>query len=196
MVLGSLSFAGLSYADNYGAGNYNAGVYCGGSNTCGISLSTSGTVSLNITPVGGSTICTDSSDSAAVTTDSGAGYTLTLGDGDTNTNLVGGSHGGTIAASSGTVGSPAVLTANKWGYRVDGLGGFGSGPTTSGTNTAPLSLTFAGVQSSANTPDTIASSSAPADPAVTTTVWYGACANTTLPTDTYSDSVTYTAVVN
>jgi hypothetical protein len=191
-ALAVLVFGGMSYANNYGSGNYGACQY----GSCGISLTTNGTVNLNITPVGGSTICTDQSDSAGVTTDSSTGYTLTLGDSDTNTNLAGASHGGNIAATSGTLASPVVLTANKWGYRVDSLGSFGSGPTSAGTNTAPLSLTFAGIQSSSNTPDTIATSSTAADPTVTTTVWYGACVDTTIPADSYSDTVTYTAVTN
>jgi hypothetical protein len=35
-----------------------------------------------------------------------------------------------------------------------------------------------------------------ANPTVTTSVWYGACAAATLTADTYSDTVTYTAVTN
>lgn len=191
-VLAVLLFGGMSYANNYGSGYYGACNY----GSCGITLTTNTTVNLNITPVGGSTRCTDQSDSAAVLTDSSTGYTLTLGDSDTNTNLAGAIHGGNIAATSGTFAAPVVLTANKWGYRVDSLGSFGSGLTTAGTNTAPLALTFAGILSSASTPDTIATSSSPANSAVTTTVWYGACADTSIPGDTYSDTVTYTAVTN
>lgn len=181
-----------AFAQVYGDGDYGACTY----NNCGISLTTSGTVNINVTPVGGATTCSDNSDSVGVTTDSSTGYTLTLGDSDTNTNLVGGSHGGNIPAISGTPSSPTVLTANTWGYRVDGLSGFGSGPTTVGNNTSPLGLGFAGIESSSNTPDTISTTSSPADPAQTTTVWYGICANSSLVADTYSDTVTYTAVVN
>ena len=191
-VLAVILFGGMSYANNYGSGYYGACQY----GSCGITLTTNTTVSLNITPVGGSTRCTDQSDSAVVLTDSSTGYTLTLGNTTTNTNLAGAIHGGNIAATSGTLVTPAVLTANTWGYRVDSLGSFGSGLTTAGINTAPLALTFAGIQSSSNPADTIATSSSAADPAVTTTVWYGACADTSIPGDTYSDMVTYTAVTN
>lgn len=180
------------FANTYGNGNYGACTY----NNCGITLSTSGNVNLNITLVGGGPTCSDNSDSVGVNTDSSTGYTLTLIDSTTNTNMVGASHGSNIAAASGTTSSPAVLTADTWGYRVDGLSGFGSGPTSSGSNTSPLSLTFAGVQPSSGTPDTIATSSSPADPTVTTPVWYGVCADSTIPADTYSNVVTYTAVTN
>jgi hypothetical protein len=191
-LVASTMLVGLSYANTYGSGTYNSCQYGG----CSITLSTSTTVNLPITPVGGSTTCTTQSDSVGVLTDSSTGYTLTLGDSDTTTSLTGASHGGTIAASSGTPAAPSVLTANKWGYRVDGLSSMGSGPTSAGTNTAPLSLTFAGVESSSNTADTIATSSTAADPTVTTNVWYGACAAATLTADTYTDIVTYTAVTN
>ncbi len=191
-MLAAVALVAPSYANTYGSGNYGTCQYGG----CSITLTTSGTVSLPITPVGGSTTCTTQSDSVGVLTDSSTGYILTLADSDTTTALSGVSHGGTITASSGTPASPATLSANKWGYRVDGLSSLGSGPTTAGTNTAPLSLTFAGVQPSSGTPDTIATTSVAANPTVTTSVWYGACAAATLTADTYSDTVTYTAVTN
>jgi hypothetical protein len=193
LSIASLSLlSGLSYANNYGSGTYNSCQF----GSCSISLTTSSTVSLPVTPVGGSTVCTDQSDSVGVTTDSSTGYTLTLGDADTNTNLVGVSHAGTIPTSSGTLASPATLSSSKWGYRIDGLGSLGSGPTSAGTNTAPLSLTFAGLQSSSGTADTIATSSVAANPTVTTIVWYGVCVGSTVVADTYADSVTYTAITN
>jgi len=188
----ALVFVGVAAASPYGSDQYGTCQY----GSCSISLSTSGTVSLPLTPVGGSTICTTQADSVGVLTDASDGFTLKLADNDTNTTLVGSSHGGTFTASSGTPASPSVLTAGKWGYRVDGLGGMGSGPTSAGTNTAPLSLTFAGVQPSSGTPDTIVTTSVAANPTVTTNVWYGVCAASTQLADTYTDVVTYTAVTN
>jgi len=144
---------------------------------------------------GASTTCTVQSDSVAVTTDSSTGYTLTLNDNDTS-NQMPGSNGGTIDALSGTNASPALFSVNKWGYRVDDNGGFGSGPTAASSNSGLPSATFAAVPLSSATPDTIATSVAPADPALTTSVWYGLCASASTLNGSYSDSVLYTAVVN
>jgi hypothetical protein len=192
MLLLSALFVGFASAIPYGDGTYGTCTY----NTCGISIATNGTVNVNITPSGTSTTCSTQSDSVIVTTYSSTGYTLTLANSSTNTNLVGGTYGGTIPAVSGTLSSPVVLTANTWGYRVDGVGGFGSGPTSAGNNTAPLSLPFAKVQPSSGTPDTIATTSSAAGSGQTTIVWYGVCANASTEADTYTSSVTYTAVVN
>lgn len=190
LIAFSLGFSVVG-ANPYGDGDYGSCEY----GDCSISLSTSGTDNVNITPASGTT-CSDQSDSVGVNTDSSTGYTLTLADSSSNTNLVGSTHGGNIPAVSGTLSFPVVLTANTWGYRLDGWDNFGSGPTTAQNNTAPLSLTFAGVESSLSTPDTINSTSSPADPTQTNLVWYGVCTNTSIPADTYTTSVTYTAVVN
>jgi hypothetical protein len=182
-------------ANAYQSGTYGSGTYgsCAYGIACSISLTSNGTVSLNVTPgVGGA--CTIQSDTASVLTDDANGYTLTLADNSTNTGLVNGSY--TIPATSGTFASPTALTANTWGYRVDGAGSFGSGPTTSQTNISPGSLTFAAIEASNQTPDVLANTSTAADPAVTTTVWYGACANQTVTSGTYTTQVTYTALTN
>jgi hypothetical protein len=176
--------------DSYSNGTYSACQY----NACGISLTSSGTVDLSVIP-GASTTCTVQSDSVAVTTDSSTGYTLTLNDGDTS-NQMPGSNGGAINAVSGTNAAPATLGANTWGYRVDGNGGFGAGPTSASSNGSVPAGAFAAVPLSSAAPDTIATSSVAADPAVTTPVWYGLCANAAVPNGNYSDSVVYTAVVN
>lgn len=195
LSLGLLFFGDAAYvhASNfaYGDGNYGACTY----NVCAITLTTSGTVNLNIVPTG-SGACTIQKDVVGVTTDSSTGYSLTLGDSDTSNNLAGASHGSHISAGSGTQASPAALTANTWGYRVDNVGSFGGGPTSANTNIAIPSTTFAAIPLSSQTADTLANSSSPADPTVNTNVWYGACADTTIPDDTYSDVVTYTAVIN
>lgn len=175
----------------YGTGSYGTCTY----NSCGITLGSSGTVSLNITPAGGTTKCTTASDQVQVTTDSSTGYTLTMSDVDTTTVLNNGS-GGTIPSTTSTQASPSVLVANKWGYRVDSIAGFGAGPTSGGSNTGIPAVTFALIPSSSGAADTLAATSVAADPAVSTYVWYGACVNATTTAGTYSDSVVYTAVVN
>lgn len=178
-------------SSNYGMGTYGSCSY----NTCGVSLTSSGSINLNITPSAGTT-CTVGSDSVAVTTDSSSGYTLQLNDTDTANQLAGAATGSSIPATSATSGSPAALSAGHWGYRVDGMGSFGAGPTSALSNGAVPGVTFAAVPLSSGTPDTIATTSVPADPAVTTTVWYGVCASTAQASDTYTDNVTYTAIVN
>jgi hypothetical protein len=148
---------------------------------------------LNVTPAAGGK-CTIQSDTVSVLTDDSNGYTLTLADSGSNTALINGSY--SINAGSGTFASPSALTANSWGYRVDGVGSFGSGPTTAQTNISPPPSLFAAVQSSLSLPDTLVSTTAAADPAVTTKVWYGACANTSVASGAYTTQVIYTAVAN
>lgn len=186
-------FNGLAMA--YPSGTYGSGAYgsCEYGVACSISLTSNGTVSLSVTP-NSSGSCTIQSDSATVFTDDTNGYSLTLADSGTNTALINGSS--TINATSGTITSPTSLSGNSWGYRVDGLGSFGSGPTTSQSNVAHNSTLFAGIEASDQLPDTIATTSGAADPAVTTTVWYGACADTSVSSGTYTTQVIYTAVAN
>jgi hypothetical protein len=186
--IGSLALA-------YPTGNYGSGTYgwCEYGTVCSITLVSDGNITLNVTPTSGGS-CTIHSDTASVQTDDTNGYVLTLADTTTNTSLVNGSH--SITAGSGTLASPAALTSNSWGWRVDSLGSFGSGPTTAQDNVSPDSTSFAAIQSSSDTPDTIATSSTAADPAVVTTVWYGECANTSVVSGSYATTVTYTAVAN
>lgn len=175
---------------NYGSGSYGTCTY----GTCSITLTTSGSISANVTPAAGATRCTVSSDSVTATTDSTTGYVVTLSDTDTTNTLVGTS--ATIPATSGTPASPVALTANKWGFRVDNTAGFGAGPTSGVTNAAIPALTFAAVPLSSGTAATIRSTSTADGSSVATPVWYGVCADTTLTSGAYTDSVTYTAVVN
>lgn len=180
------------YADGtYGSGNYGACQY----SSCSISLSSQGLVEADIIPAGGATTCTVKSDSVVVTTDSSTGYTLTLNDSDT-VNTMTRSGGVTIDAVAGTSTSPTVLSAHTWGYRVDGVAGFGAGPTSAVTNTSVPGVTFAAVPISTDTPGIVVASTTAADPGVTIPVWYGVCANTSTQSGTYSDNVVYTAVIN
>jgi hypothetical protein len=154
-----------------------------------ISMSTSGTVNLAITPTGSGS-ATSASDTVSVSTNRSAGYNLKIADADATLTLTKGPD--TIAAAGGTFAAPAALGNNTWGYRVDNAGTFGAGPTTAQTNVASLSNTWAAISTTAQTIKTTATT-ATND---TTTVWYGAMADTSKPDGTYSDIVTYTATTN
>jgi hypothetical protein len=158
-----------------------------------ISVFTSnGTVTANVTPTGAGAQ-TIASDTLTVSTNDTLGYTLQIADTDATTTLVSGAN--TIAASPGTQATPLAQAANAWGYRVDSVGGFGAGPT-SGQSSAAISGTikFAGMPANSS-PNTLKATATTASND-TTTVWYGVTANTTQPSGTYSDSVTYTATAN
>lgn len=174
---------------NYGAGTYGTCTY----NTCSISLTTSGSISADVTPASGTTKCTVSNDVVTASTDSSTGYTVSLTDTDTSNTLNGPV---TLSASAATPASPAVLTANTWGYRVDSIAGFGTGPTSGVASGAIPAVTFAGVPISSGTPGLIRTTSTADTGTVNTSVWYGVCVNSSLQSGAYSDSVTYTAVIN
>lgn len=158
-----------------------------------ISLFTSnGTVSINAIPTA-SGVQTIANDTVTVSTNDAAGYTLKLAETGASSALTSG--GNSIAASSGSQSTPVVEAANTWGYRVDGVGGFGSGPTTATSNTAISgTIKFAAVPATAS-PDTLKTTATTASND-TTTVWYGVAVNTATPTGTYTNSVTYTSVAN
>lgn len=156
-----------------------------------ISMTTSGTVALGVTPTSGST-ASSVSDVVTVSTNNASGYNLSLADSDATTTLVSG--GNSISAHTGTFASPSALANNAWGYRVDGSGTFGAGPTSAQTNQASLSGTWAGVPAS-GAPQVLKTTATTASADVTN-VWYGVKVDTTKPTGVYSDSVTYTATTN
>jgi hypothetical protein len=152
-----------------------------------ISVSSGPTVAINITPTSGAGAEAEANDTVTVDSNDGDGYDLTLSNSDTTLTLTGykddntTTNGSTLAAASGTYGSPAALGSNAWGYRVDGLGSFGAGGTT----------TYAAVPSSAaaqNIKSTTATANAEA-----TTVKYAAKVNLSVPDGIYRDTVTYTA---
>jgi hypothetical protein len=173
----------------YGSGNYGNCDY----GACTITLSSGGATTLNVAPTPAGK-CTVQSDTASVLTDSTVGYSLTMTTSTTNNAMTSGS--GNILAASGTAASPQVLSMNRWGYRVDSLSGFGTGPTSSQNNGSIPSVSFAGVPPSNLAGTQVASSSGPANPAAVTTVWYGLCADSSVPSGNYSVTVTYTAVTN
>jgi len=174
----------------YGAGEYGTCEY----DTCNISLTSDGSVTLDVTPTA-STSCSVARDEVGVSTASSTGYTLSFTDTAATATMTG-SHGGTINAAAGTTASPAQLTANSWGYRVDGTGAFGNGPTAARSNGAIPSETYAAIPGVNDTPATLKSVTQTAPSPDTTNVWYGLCVNTTIPAGSYESNVMYTAVVN
>lgn len=187
-VLLLLPWAVVSASSKYGSGLYGRCTYM----QCGITITSTGNVNTDVSP-SGSLACTIVGDTVSVLTHSSSGYTLTATNSTTNTALISG--GNSIASTSGTISSPQTLN-NTWGFRVDGLGSMGSGPTSAVSNAGPSSLTFAGFPSSAGTPATLASSSAYNATAIETQVWIGVCADTTVASGSYTTTVTYTAVTN
>jgi hypothetical protein len=189
-----LGVTGIAHADTsdsttYGSGNYGNCDF----GSCTITLSSSGSVAANVTPTAGGK-CTVQNDTVSVLTDSSTGYNLTMTTSGTNTAMTSG--GNSISASSGSAAAPVSLAVNTWGYRVDGLSGFGAGPASAQTNGSTPSTTFAGVPASNQAAVQIAHSSSMANPAVGTTVWFGVCANTTQPSGSYAAVITYTAITN
>ena len=154
-------------------------------------LTTDGTVNVDVIPSGVGTQ-TIASDTVTVSTSDTNGYTLQLAETGAGSTMVSGSD--TIPASSGTQASPVTMSVNTWGYRVDGVSGFGSGPTSGQSSGSIGSATFAAVPATGS-PNTIKTTSGTASND-TTTVWYAVAANTNQPSGTYTNSVTYTATAN
>jgi hypothetical protein len=189
LFMPTMALADTTDSTTYGSGSYGDCNY----ESCSITLASGGAVNLDVTPTQSGT-CSIASDDVSVLTDSTAGYVVQLASSTTNTDLVNGTS--TIATSSGTAASPAILTPNAWGWRVDGLGGFGSGPTSAQSNIAAPVSGFAGVPASNAAAATINTSTSSANPAVITTVWFGLCADTSALNGTYTTQVTYTATTN
>lgn len=156
-----------------------------------ITMTTSGTVALGITPDGDGQ-ASSASDTVTVSTNNALGYNLTLADSDATTTLASG--GNTLTAHAGTQGTPTTLANNTWGYRVVSVGGFGAGATSAETNVDSLANTWAGVPATGS-PNTLKNTGSTATNDVTT-VWYGAKADTTKPNGVYTGTVTYTATTN
>lgn len=157
-----------------------------------ISMTTSTAVAIAVTPTSGGAMSSNS-DAVSVSTNNALGYTLTFTDTSAVTTLVSG--GNSILTDVGTQAAPSVsLTLNRWGYRVDGIGGFGAGATTAETNIASSAFKWAGVPATGS-PNTLKTTGITASNDITT-VWYGVKVDTTKPNGTYTGSVTYTATTN
>lgn len=159
-----------------------------------ISLTTTGTVTLNITPVSGGSQ-TSASDTVTVNTNNTGGYNLAVRDADANTNLVNGVNN--IAASGNSFATAGVLANNSWGWAVasgtPGIGGNGFDASYATITNAPTSSTnWVGMTTS----DQVFKSTSSVATNDTTTVWYSAKADTSNPNGTYTNVVTYTATTN
>lgn len=167
---------------NYGVGNYS-NCYYSLCNNQSITITSDGAVNLTLTFTGPNA-CVAGNDTVTVSTNAADGYTLFINSLNSGSFLSGVSN---ISPTTGTSSSPISLTANKWGYRVDGVAGFGSTPSNY------LTASYAVVPYS--TLDQIAYVNAAATNSATT-VWYGVCANTSQPSGAYSDTIIYTAASN
>ena len=185
--IGIFIFQSQVFADStYGSGNYGDCQY----SSCSISITNNTSVELSITPTSGGS-CSIGTDSVIVTTHNTNGYYLTLSTTTSQTSLKNGSS--QIPSSTGTFSSPTLLAVNRWGYRIDGQGGFGAGPTTLSTN--PSLASFAGVHISPG--DTVKTTAvATSNSGDTTPIWYGVCADSSNKNGTYSVGITYTATAN
>lgn len=155
-----------------------------------ISITSTGTVNLGITPVAGGSQTSDS-DTVTVATNNSTGFNLTLQNNDADTELKNGSDA--IAAHSGTPAAPSALASNTWGYAVAG-DNFDVSYTAFANQPTSTTL-WAGVPAN-GAPVTLKNTTTPATPDDVTTVWYSAKADTTLPDGTYTDTVLYTATAN
>ena len=176
----------------YNQGTYGTCTY----NSCYISITSASNISVSLTPNTGGSCSVDKND-VSVLTDSSTGYNLSMSVNSVTGALSNGT-GGNINPSSGTFSSPQSLGINQWGYRIDGAGGFGSGPTSVIANqNYPISNTFAAPPyGSSPVPVTVASNSVAADPAITTSIWYGVCGDTSLSSGLYTGTVLYSATTN
>lgn len=154
-------------------------------------FTTSGTVTLDSTPTGAG-VQTTASDTITVSTNDTAGYTLKLNETTGASALTSG--GNTIPATTATYATPLALSVNTWGYRLDGVGSFGAGPTSGATNATIGTVKYAAVPATAS-PQTLKTTSSTATND-TTTVWYSVAVDTATPSGTYTNGVTYTATAN
>jgi hypothetical protein len=152
-----------------------------------LTVSSSSTVPISVTPTGPGAVAS-ANDTVTVDTNNSTGYDLTLQDSDTTYTMTGylaadgvTPNSDSLAKHTGTYGSPSALDANSWGWRVDSLGSFGAGGTT----------TYAGVPANGSAQN-IKSTSSTATSDVTT-VKYAVKVDTSKKSGIYKDTVTYTA---
>jgi hypothetical protein len=178
---------------NYGASTYGTCSYGVACATSTISITTNSNLSLTVNF--SSSNCAISSDSVVVTTNNSTGYKLFLYSQNASSYLTGAQN---INPTTGTMASPIALASNTWGYRVNynssrstdfaNVVNFGAGPSTT-------SSTFAKVLAT-NPGDNIINTSTSYSSGDTTSVTYGVCANTSLPSGSYTDTIIYTAATN
>ena len=156
-----------------------------------ITLSAPTSVDIAVTPAGGTKMSSKSAN-VLVATNAATGCKLSLSTQSTNRNLTNGSQ--TIAPTAGTQTAPIALSGSAWGYRVNGIGNFGS-TTTAENNVASSAYTWAGVPDHA-APHVIRTTTVANPTAETTAVWYGVSVTGSQQSGIYTATVTYTAINN
>ena len=156
-----------------------------------ITLSAPTSVDIAVTPAGGTKMSSKSAN-VLVATNAATGYKLSLSTQSANRNLTNGSQ--TITPIAGTQTAPVALSGSAWGYRVNGIGNFGS-TTTVENNVASSAYTWAGIPDHA-APHVIRTTTVANPTAETTTVWYGVSVAGLQQSDIYTATVTYTAINN
>ena len=153
------------FASPYGVGKYDANVPYGGQTQ--LSISTSGDVTVAISPSTGGTLASAAGTVTVVSSDV-VGYKLYVRS-LSSTSMTNGA--ASIPASSN--GSPAALAVNTWGYNLDGSSNY-------------TGMTLSDVL--------IRSATQPYTSGDITTVTYGVKVDNAKPAGSYNDSVIYTAV--
>ena len=156
-----------------------------------ITLSAPTSVDIAVTPAGGTKMSSKSAN-VLVATNAATGYKLSLSTQSANRNLTNGSQ--TIMPTAGTQTAPIALSGSAWGYRVNGIGNFGS-TTTAENNVASSAYTWAGVPDHA-APHVIRTTTVANPTAETTAVWYGVSVTGSQQSGIYTATVTYTAINN
>ena len=156
-----------------------------------ITLSAPTSVDIAVTPAGGTKMSSKSAN-VLVATNAATGYKLSLSTQSANRNLTNGSQ--TITPTAGTQTAPVALSGSAWGYRVNGIGNFGS-TTTAENNVASSAYTWSGVPDHA-APHVIRTTTVANPTAETTAVWYGVSVTGSQQSGIYTATVTYTAINN
>ncbi len=143
---------------------------------------TNGEISIPISPLASG--ATGSNDlTVSVHTNNQTGYKLTMSSDTPDTSLTHQvENTKKIASTANTLEAPAALTNNTWGYSA-----WGEGQSTSST-------TFSRIPS-LSAPDTLRTTSDISDP-TDTKLTFGAKVDTTIPSGTYTNTVTFTATSN
>ncbi len=165
LAVGLILPIGNAWASPFGAGLFGEDVPFGGETT--LSISTTGNVSIPVTPTPSGTTATNTSDVTITSTDV-VGFKLYI-QALSNTSL---SNGGSDVTASANV-SPAALATNTWGYNTD------------------ASANFAGITLA---PVLIRTGTGPYSSGDTTTITYGLKIDDSLPAGDYVTTVVYTAV--
>lgn len=175
----------------YGVGVYND---CAYSDDCYISIATSEEVLLSVTPIAAG-IYTIAKDEVTVSTNVSTGYELSMWstDSDSVSSLeMIGSPSNKIPSTGALPSSPTTLPMNTWGYRIDNIDNFGSGPTSAVENQMSSDLTFANIPTdTAPSPEPIKTTATSAPTGDTTTLWYGIRVDLEKPSGIYTTTLRY-----